>query len=84
MLGPSGSGKTTLLRLIAGFEQLDEGRITIGERVVDDGRRTVRTRDRGIGYVPQEGALFPHLTVAKKSASACRATSAAASPSCSR
>ena len=65
VLGPSGSGKTTLLRLIAGFERADEGRIMIGEQVVDDGRRTVRARDRGIGYVPQEGALFPHLTVAK-------------------
>ncbi len=63
VLGASGSGKTTLLRLIAGFERLDSGSITIGERVVDDGRRTVTPQHRGIGYVPQEGALFPHLTV---------------------
>ncbi len=64
ILGPSGSGKTTLLRLIAGFEQPDSGTIAIGARVVDDGRRTVRPQDRGVGYVPQDGALFPHLTVA--------------------
>ena len=65
VLGPSGSGKTTLLRLIAGLERIDAGRVTIGERTVDDGRRTMRPRDRGVGYVPQDGALFPHLTVAK-------------------
>ena len=64
VLGASGSGKTTLLRLIAGFEQLDEGTISIGDRVVDDGRRAVRPQHRGVGYVPQDGALFPHLTVA--------------------
>ena len=63
VLGASGSGKTTLLRLIAGFEALDGGRITIGGRVVDDGSRSVPAQHRGVGYVPQEGALFPHLTV---------------------
>jgi iron(III) transport system ATP-binding protein len=63
VLGASGSGKTTLLRLVAGFERLDSGSITIGERVVDDGERTVAPQHRGVGYVPQEGALFPHLTV---------------------
>jgi iron(III) transport system ATP-binding protein len=63
VLGASGSGKTTLLRLIAGFERLDAGTITIGGRVVDDGNRTVRSQHRGVGYVPQDGALFPHLTV---------------------
>jgi iron(III) transport system ATP-binding protein len=64
VLGASGTGKTTLLRLIAGFEQLDEGTLKIGGRVVDDGSGTVPAQRRGIGYVPQEGALFPHLTVA--------------------
>ena len=64
VLGASGSGKTTLLRLIAGFERLDEGAIAIGGQVIDDGRRTVRSQDRGVGYVPQDGALFPHLTAA--------------------
>jgi iron(III) transport system ATP-binding protein len=63
VLGPSGSGKTTMLRLIAGFERLDSGSIAIGGRVVDDGRRTVRPQHRGVGYVPQDDALFPHLSV---------------------
>jgi iron(III) transport system ATP-binding protein len=63
VLGASGSGKTTLLRLIAGFEQLDAGSLQIGERILDDGRRAVAPQHRGVGYVPQEGALFPHLTV---------------------
>ncbi|MFZ1155869.1 MAG: ABC transporter ATP-binding protein [Solirubrobacteraceae bacterium] len=63
VLGASGSGKTTLLRLIAGFEQLDAGTIAIGGQVLDDGRRSVRPQHRGVGYVPQDGALFPHLTV---------------------
>ncbi len=62
ILGPSGSGKTTLLRLVAGFERLDAGRVTLGTRVVDDASRYVPPEQRNIGYVPQEGALFPHLT----------------------
>ncbi len=66
ILGPSGSGKTTLLRIIAGFERADAGSVTLGDRVVDDGRaRFVPIEQRGIGYVPQEGALFPHLSVGK-------------------
>jgi iron(III) transport system ATP-binding protein len=64
VLGESGSGKTTLLRVIAGFERVDRGEVTIGGRVVDNGRQSVRSQRRGVGYVPQEGALFPHLTVA--------------------
>jgi iron(III) transport system ATP-binding protein len=65
ILGPSGSGKTTLLRLLAGFEQADAGTITIGDRVVDQpGASFVPPERRKIGYVPQEGALFPHLTIA--------------------
>jgi iron(III) transport system ATP-binding protein len=65
ILGPSGSGKTTLLRLLAGFEQADAGSIAIGGRVVDGpGASQVPPERRQIGYVPQEGALFPHLTVA--------------------
>ncbi len=63
ILGPSGSGKTTLLRVLAGFERSDRGVITLGDRVVEDGRHYVPPEERGIGYVPQEGALFPHLTV---------------------
>ncbi len=63
VLGASGSGKTTLLRLIAGFEALDGGSLKIGGRLVDDASRSVPAQHRGVGYVPQEGALFPHLTV---------------------
>jgi iron(III) transport system ATP-binding protein len=63
VLGASGSGKTTLLRLIAGFDHVDAGVISIGGQIVDDGRQTVRSQHRGVGYVPQDGALFPHLTV---------------------
>ncbi len=64
VLGPSGSGKTTLLRIIAGFERVESGTVTIGDRLVDDGQHTVDAQHRGVGYVPQDGALFPHLTVA--------------------
>lgn len=65
LLGPSGSGKTTLLRIIAGFESADAGRVTIGDRVVEgDGRREPPER-RDVGFVFQQGALFPHLTVAR-------------------
>jgi iron(III) transport system ATP-binding protein len=63
ILGPSGSGKTTLLRVITGFEQADRGTVTIDGTVMDDGRRRVRPEHRHIGLVPQDGALFPHLTV---------------------
>lgn len=64
ILGASGSGKTTLLRLIAGFDRLDSGRIIVGGRIVDDGRHTVHAQRRGIGFVPQDGGLFPHMTAA--------------------
>ncbi len=62
VLGPSGCGKTTLLRLIAGFERPDAGTIRVGERVVA-GPRWVPPEARGIGFVFQDYALFPHLTV---------------------
>ena len=66
ILGASGSGKTTLLRIVAGFERPDEGQITLGEEIVDDARhRFVPSEHRRIGYVPQEGALFPHLNVGR-------------------
>ncbi|TYP90734.1 ABC transporter ATP-binding protein [Blastococcus xanthinilyticus] len=64
LLGPSGCGKTTLLRLVAGFDDPDSGSVTLGDRLVAGAGRGVPARSRGIGFVPQEGGLFPHLTVA--------------------
>ena len=64
LLGPSGCGKTTLLSLIAGFDDPDAGTISVADRPVVGAGRTVPARSRGIGFVPQEGGLFPHLTVA--------------------
>jgi iron(III) transport system ATP-binding protein len=64
LLGPSGCGKTTLLRLIAGFDRADAGEIALGEEVVESTAGAVPPERRRIGYVPQEGSLFPHLTVA--------------------
>ena len=63
LLGPSGCGKTTTLRLIAGFEQPDEGEISIDGRVVSSPSSSLPPERRRIGMVFQEGALFPHLTV---------------------
>ena len=64
VLGPSGSGKTTLLRLLAGFDRPDEGNISIGGTVVEDGHTHLPPESRRVGYVPQDGALFPHLNAA--------------------
>ena len=63
VLGPSGCGKTTLLRLIAGFLEPDAGSIRFADRVVAGAGRMVSPQERRVGYVPQEGALFPHLDV---------------------
>ncbi|MBT0567453.1 ABC transporter ATP-binding protein [Williamsia sp. CHRR-6] len=63
LLGPSGCGKTTLLRAIAGLHPIDSGSVTIGGEVVANGRRSVPAERRGVGLMPQEGALFPHLDV---------------------
>jgi iron(III) transport system ATP-binding protein len=66
ILGASGSGKTTLLRLVIGFVVADEGAIAVGGTVVAEaGGVHVAPDKREIGYVAQEGALFPHLTVAE-------------------
>ena len=59
LLGPSGCGKTTTLRMIAGFERPDRGRIFIGEEDVTD----LMANQRNIGFVFQNYALFPHLSV---------------------
>jgi multiple sugar transport system ATP-binding protein len=61
LLGPSGCGKTTALRLVAGLEELTDGTVSIGERVVND----VDPKDRDVAMVFQSYALYPHLTVAK-------------------
>jgi len=63
ILGPSGGGKTTLLRILAGFERPDRGTVRLGGSVVDDGACHVAPERRQIGYVSQEGSLFPHLSV---------------------
>jgi iron(III) transport system ATP-binding protein len=63
ILGPSGSGKTTLLRVIAGFERADQGTVRLHGDVVDDKSHFVASSERRIGYVPQDGSLFPHLSV---------------------
>jgi iron(III) transport system ATP-binding protein len=64
ILGPSGSGKTTLLRVICGFERAQAGSVMLDDEIVDDADHFVSPERRRIGYVPQEGNLFPHLTVA--------------------
>ena len=64
ILGPSGSGKTTLMRLVCGFERPDGGRIAIDNETVSGPHAMLPPERRRIGYVAQEGALFPHVTVA--------------------
>ena len=62
LLGPSGSGKTTLLRCLAGIERIDSGSLSIGSRVVADGRSHVPPEQRDLSMVFQDYALWPHLT----------------------
>jgi iron(III) transport system ATP-binding protein len=65
VVGPSGCGKTTLLRVVAGFHSPSAGRVELGGRLLDDPPGThVPAERRRIGYIPQDGALFPHLSVA--------------------
>jgi sn-glycerol 3-phosphate transport system ATP-binding protein len=61
LVGPSGCGKSTMLRMIAGLEDISDGALTIGDRVVND----VDPADRDIAMVFQNYALYPHMTVAK-------------------
>ncbi|MEX0957029.1 MAG: ABC transporter ATP-binding protein [Rhizobiaceae bacterium] len=67
LLGPSGCGKTTTLRMVAGLEENDGGRITIGERVVSDrdSRLFVPPDQRRLGMVFQSYAIWPHMTVSE-------------------
>jgi ABC-type Fe3+/spermidine/putrescine transport system ATPase subunit len=70
LLGPSGSGKSTLLRLIAGYEAPDEGQVALDGRSLT----TVPAHERGIGFVSQGFALFPHLSVFDSSCPAARSS----------
>ncbi|WP_273507976.1 ABC transporter ATP-binding protein [Planktotalea frisia] len=63
-VGPSGCGKSTLLRMIAGLEEISDGSVAIGERVVND----VAASKRGVAMVFQTYALYPHMTVYKNMA----------------
>ncbi|MGH2531917.1 MAG: ABC transporter ATP-binding protein [Thermomicrobiales bacterium] len=65
LLGPSGCGKTTTLRLIAGFEDPDDGRVEIAGRLVATAEQCEPPERRQVGMVFQDGALFPHLSVTK-------------------
>ncbi|MCT4352447.1 ABC transporter ATP-binding protein [Streptomyces sp. Je 1-79] len=65
VLGPSGCGKTTLLRVIAGFLKADAGTVTVAGRLLGGPGVHLPPERRRIGIVPQEGALFPHLSVAR-------------------
>ncbi len=65
VVGPSGSGKTTLLRLVAGFARPDAGSVRLGDRDLASDAAWVAAHRRGVGYVAQDGALFPHLSVAR-------------------
>ena len=60
LVGPSGCGKTTALRMLAGLEEITEGEIRIGDRIVND----LTPRDRDVAMVFQSYALYPHMTVA--------------------
>ena len=59
LLGPSGCGKTTLLRMVAGFNPIDNGEISFGDKVIND----IPAHKRNIGMVFQNYAIFPHMTV---------------------
>ena len=67
VFGPSGAGKSLTLRAIAGLEKPDHGRIVVGDKVLFDSRAgiDVRASERAVGYLFQDYALFPHLSVAE-------------------
>jgi molybdate transport system ATP-binding protein len=65
IFGPSGAGKTSLLDAIAGLREISSGEIEIGGRILFSSSRRIKLspQERSVGYVPQETALFPHLSV---------------------
>jgi molybdate transport system ATP-binding protein len=65
VLGPNGAGKSTLLRVLAGLHPLAAGHVRLGDRTIEEPRHGVRlpAQARGVGLVPQESLLFPHLRV---------------------
>jgi len=63
ILGPSGCGKTTMLLSIAGLLPIDSGHITVGSRLLSDPGHSLPPEQRGVGWVPQDASLFPHLSV---------------------
>ncbi|MEC5320462.1 ABC transporter ATP-binding protein [Brenneria populi subsp. brevivirga] len=65
LLGPSGCGKTTTLRILAGLEQLSEGRLLLGDKILADRQRHLPPEERNMGMVFQSYALWPHMTVAE-------------------
>jgi len=64
LVGPSGCGKSTTLRMVAGLEEISEGTVAIGERIINE----VAPKDRDIAMVFQNYALYPHMTVYKNMA----------------
>ncbi|GAA0608220.1 ATP-binding cassette domain-containing protein [Virgibacillus siamensis] len=66
LFGPSGAGKTTMLNCISGLSKPDSGRIVLNERVLfQDREQSIAVQKRNIGYLFQDYALFPHMTIKK-------------------
>jgi molybdate transport system ATP-binding protein len=72
LAGPSGAGKSTLLRVLAGLERRAEGTVRFGAEQWQAPGRFVPAWERGVGWVPQDGVLFPHLSVRENLAYAAR------------
>jgi len=75
LVGASGCGKTTALRIVSGFERPDSGAVSLGDRVLNGPGIHVRPEDRGLGFVFQDYALFPHLTALDNAAFGLRGVS---------